>query len=84
MDKINIKVALSVFNKVTSNGEARGDSFWLDGIYATALSDGYTVRLSDEKVELHIYFHNKFNIEYGSRKNLDEFMIKMDRIESNN
>ncbi|MCP3908905.1 MAG: DUF3081 domain-containing protein [Oceanicoccus sp.] len=81
MDKLDIRVALSVFDKVMTNGERKEDAFFLDGLYATPSFDGYTVTLSDEKVTLSILFHNKFNMEYDSRKSLNEFMLKLDRIE---
>ncbi len=81
MDKMDIRVALSVFDKVTTKGERQGESFFLDGLYATPSFDGYTVTLTDEKVTLDIQFHNKFNLDYDTKKSLDEFMLKLDRIE---
>ncbi|WP_169713982.1 DUF3081 family protein [Oceanicoccus sagamiensis] len=81
MDKIEIRVALSVFDKVMTNGERQGEAFFLDGVYAMPSFDGYTVTLSDDKVNLSIQFHNRFNVEYDTKKSLNEFMLKLDRIE---
>ncbi len=81
MDKLDIRVALSVFDKVISKGEKQGEAFILEGLYATPSFDGYTITLSDEKVTLTIQFHNKFTVEHSSKKSLDEFMLKLDRID---
>ncbi|MGK0441419.1 MAG: hypothetical protein ACJA0N_001217 [Pseudohongiellaceae bacterium] len=81
MDKLDIRVALSVFDKVLSLGVRNNDTYSLDGLDATPSFDGYTVTLSDNKVSLHIQFHNKFNLEYDSTKSLNEFMTKLDRFD---
>jgi hypothetical protein len=80
MDKIDVKVALSVFDKILSQGVKNNDGFSLDGLNATPSFDGYVVTLDDENVFLRIQFHNKFNIDYDSKKALNEFMKKLDRI----
>ena len=80
MDKLDIRVALSVFDKVISKGQKKEDTFFLSGLYATPSFDGYTVTLSDEKVTLSIGFHNKFNLEHDSKKSLNEFMLKLERV----
>ena len=81
MDKLDIRVALSVFDKVISKGERKEEAFFLDGLYAIPSFDGYTVTLTDEKVTLSILFHNKFNIDYDSQKSFSEFMLKLDRVD---
>ncbi len=81
MDKIDIKVALSVFDKVISRGERKDETFFLNGLYATPSFDGYTVSLTDQKVTLSILFHNKFNLVYDSKKSLSEFLLKLERID---
>ena len=81
MDKLDIRIALSVVDKVTTQGEKKDDSFTLGGLTATPSVDGYTVTLSDEKVSLYIQFHNKFNVDYDSKKSLNEFMLKLERVE---
>ena len=81
MDKLDIRVALSVFDKVVSKGERKEEAFFLDGLYATPSFDGYTVTLTDEKVTLSILFHNKFTIDYDSQKSFSEFMLKLDRVD---
>ena len=81
MEKLDIKVALSVFDKVISKGERKEDGFFLDGLYAIPSFDGYTVILSDGKVSLSIQFHNKFDLAYDSKKALSEFLLKLDRLD---
>ena len=81
MDKMDIRVALSVADKITTYGERRGEGFFLAGLLATPSFDGYTVTISDEKVSMDIQFHNKFILDYESKKSLNEFMLKLERVE---
>lgn len=80
MEKIEVKMALSVFDKIRSKGEKQEDAYCYGGLTASSDFDGYTVTLADEKVTLYIYFHNSFKVEYDSTKYFDEFMLKMQRI----
>ena len=79
MDKIEVNKALAVFDRIIEKGEKEGDVFVLNGLVAEPSFDGYSVTIKDEKVALHIHFHNQFNVEYDSRKDFDEFMLKLER-----
>ena len=82
-EKLNIKEALSVFNKVTTYGEKNDSNYELGGLTATSSFDGYSVTLSDHIVTLNIHFHNKFDLEHPTSKALDEFMLKLNQINEN-
>lgn len=78
--KLDVMQALQVIDKITVHGTKQDHTYHLDGLHATPSYDGYTVTLSDNVVDLHIYFHNTFSIEHKTSKQLDEFMLKLERI----
>lgn len=47
-----------IFNKVLTNGEVTDGKRVLQGLHASSDFDDYTLHLSDEEVDLYIYFHN--------------------------
>ena len=76
-DQFNINQALRVYDKVVTHGIKRGDKSYFQDISAWSDFDGYTIQLSYEQVTLSIYFHNKYEFEYGHSKSLDLFLKKL-------
>lgn len=79
---LDISKALRVYNIVATNGVKKQEKYHYQGISAWSEVDGYTVHLSDGKVTLSIYFHNKFEIEHENSKQLNAFIKKLDQIDA--
>jgi len=77
---LSIVIALQAFHKITRYGEKQDHKYYLDGYAACSDIDGYTVQISDNKVSLWIYFHNKHRTEHPSRTALDHFWQGLQRI----
>jgi len=80
-DKVNVRQALSVFQKVVDYGERHQGFYLLDGIRASTQDDGYTVTLSDDNITLHVFFHNQCALECENRSQLDQFLLRLKQIE---
>ena len=80
-DRVSVKKALRVFQKVCDAGEKTGDEYQYNGLKASSDFDGYTVTLRNDYVSLDIFFHNKFNFEYTNQKERDLFLEKIDQID---
>ncbi len=80
-NKINVPTALKAFEVIIEQGEVQEDGArLLKGITARAEYDGYTVFLSDGRVTLYIYFHNKYQIDYQQRDDFDKFVANLERL----
>ncbi|MFV8782398.1 DUF3081 family protein [Microbulbifer sp. SA54] len=79
--KIDIKQALRVFDKITQHGEKTENGWQYRGLTASTDFDGYTIFLRSAKVELTIFFHNKFTIDCRSSLDLDEFIDLLGKVE---
>jgi DUF3081 family protein len=89
--KIKVRQALKAFELVRLHGEKEsqssqqamsqmGDSYSLYGLNVSSDYDGYNVVLSDARVRLHIFFHNKFECKYDSGSALDAFIGKIEAV----
>ncbi|MEW5250616.1 DUF3081 family protein [Microbulbifer sp. 2201CG32-9] len=72
--KIDVKQALRVFDKVTREGEKRDGSWYYRGLTVSTDFDGYTVFISSGKVQLTIFFHNKYTVDCGNARDLQDFI----------
>lgn len=82
MDRnINVRQALRVFQKVLDLGTPNGETTTYKQLDATSGYDGYTIVLSDECVNLTIFFHNKFALKYTSKRALYAFLGKLEDID---
>ena len=81
--KIDVKLALRVFDKITQHGEKSEQGWRYRGLTASTDFDGYTVFLSSPKVELTIFFHNKFTVDYRNPMDLEEFIELLEKIDRN-
>ena len=80
MDKLDVERALRAFNIIREQGVERDGQFHLGGLTASSDLDGYTVRITDSSVTLTIFFHNKFELDYGSSRQLDAFMERLENV----
>ncbi len=80
-EKVNVRQALRVFNTIYEQGNKIDDVFVMDGIRASTGFDGYTVTLFNDFVQLDIFFHNKFSLTYSNKKERDQFMEKLEKID---
>lgn len=78
--KIDIHQALEAFNQVTSHGEKKDGEYVLDGLWADAGFDGYTVTLRDEKVTLTVHFHSKYDLDFPTNHDLEIFLQRLERV----
>ncbi|WP_226648001.1 DUF3081 family protein [Microbulbifer variabilis] len=71
--KIDVKQALRVFDRVTREGQKEADGWHYQGLTVSTDFDGYTVFINSDKVKLTVFFHNKFSVDYGSDRDLQDF-----------
>lgn len=79
--KIDVKQALRVFDKATREGIKEADGWHYRGLIASTDFDGYTVFLSSPKVQLTIFFHNKYTVDYANAMELEEFVDLLTKID---
>lgn len=80
-DPFDVRQGFRVYNKVVTQGEADKGTHVLQGIHASSDFDGYTLHLSDQEVDLYIYFHNSYKLEYRSKSALNNFLQRMQHID---
>lgn len=79
--KLDIKQALNVFQKVMDHGQRVDDEYRLNGLFASTDFDGYTVFLRDDAVTLTLFFHNKYTFDFKRAADLDTFMQRLRDVE---
>lgn len=72
--RVNVRQALRVFNTVLEKGTNDNGRWRYRGLTAEPSYDGYTVTLSDQHVTLNVYFHNKYQLDFKSTAELDQFL----------
>lgn len=80
-EKVNIKQALRVYQKIATQGSRHEDGFKWQGLHASSDFDGYTVYLSDGTTSLTLYFHNKFSLDSPGTKATATFLQRLARID---
>ena len=80
MEKLDINHTLRAFNIIREQGVERDGEHHLGGVAATSDFDGYTITMHDDYVTLRILFHNKFELDYSSGRQLDAFIEKLESI----
>ncbi|WP_193163941.1 DUF3081 family protein [Microbulbifer hainanensis] len=79
--KIDVKQALRVFDKATREGEKKEDGWHFRGLTMSTDFDGYTVFINSPKVQLTVFFHNKYTVDYGNALELQEFVELLDKLD---
>lgn len=82
MPEFDVRQGYRVFNKVLTQGEPADGKRVLQGVHASSDFDGYTLHLGDEEVDLYIYFHNSYKLEYRSKSALNNFLLRMQNIDN--
>jgi hypothetical protein len=80
MEKIDIKTALRAFDRIREEGVERSGEHHLSGVSAGSDFDGYNITLHDDYVTLHIFFHNKFKLDFVNNRHRDAFMERVEKI----
>ncbi len=78
--KIDTHQALLAVNAVLTNGRSSPDGTSWHGLTVNSDLDGYTVTLSDDKVELRLLFHNKFQLKCPNRYAQIAFIEKLNQV----
>lgn len=80
-EKIDIRQALRVFDKMTIDGQRIGNEYHLDDLVAYTDFDGYTVTIRSNHASLDVFFHNKFSFKYTNDKEKAFFLKKIDELD---
>ena len=80
-NKVNIARAFRAYQKVVDMGIKEKDQYVFQGVSVWAESDEYTIALSEGKVTLRIFFHQRFSLEAPTRKEASLFLRKLEKIE---
>lgn len=80
-NKVNVAKALRVYQKVVNEGERNQDQFVWKGLSVGSDWDGYSINLSEGRVNLQIFFHQRFSLEAPNRKEASLFLKKLDRLD---
>lgn len=80
--ELDIKIILSVYQKVLAKGDKQGMRTFYKGLFAVSSFDGYTIELTDDKVHLSVFFHNKYKLEARNSFEREEFLKKIIRIDN--
>ena len=78
--KVDIPRALSAFQTIVDQGNQVDTRYQFDGLQAESDYDGYTLHISDNKVTLHIYFHNRFELDSENPRDSEDFLRKVYRV----
>ena len=82
--KIDVKMALRVFQVVTEKGQRLNDDYQYKGITASYGFDGYSVSLSNDYVNLSLNFHNTYSLHASNKTEEQKFieiLQQIDRVE---
>lgn len=72
-NSIDVKAVLLIFQHVITNGEQQGEKYHYEELFAWTDFDGYTCYLSDGKVTVTVFFHNKYDIDFETEADLSKF-----------
>lgn len=77
---IDVKLALRVFEKITSKGIKDGYEYTLDGLVAAQSYDGYTASIYNDYVRLDLLFHNKIKFSADNARQRELFLDKLKKL----
>lgn len=76
-NELNSTQILHAYEVVMANGDATELGKSYQGIEAYSDYDGYNVYLRGHGVELHVGFHNTYNLDYDHERSRDVFLTKI-------
>jgi hypothetical protein len=76
-------VILLAAERVREKGVARDGKHHYQQIALEISYDGYTIIISDPKVTLTLFFHNKVKADYRHAQDLDDFYQRLSRLANN-
>lgn len=82
-DDLNVRMILSVFEKIQDHGEHQEGRRVLEGVAGFTDHDGYTVFLEGFNVKLRTGFHNTYHLDYDSERAFENFVNKLKYIDQN-
>ncbi|MFD2229067.1 DUF3081 family protein [Alkalimarinus sediminis] len=74
---IEPQVVLLAAEKIREVGEAREGRHYYQQLALEISYDGYTIVISDPKVTLTLFFHNKVKVDYRQSQDLDDFYRRL-------
>lgn len=77
---INPKDVVKAYQLIRENGQKEPEGFRYKGLLAENDLDGYTVFVTDGKVNMAVYYHYKYNLEYTDKKELERFKGNIEAI----
>tara|TARA_S200000501_G_C20503133_1_gene603540 strand:+ start:36 stop:305 length:270 start_codon:yes stop_codon:yes gene_type:complete len=80
-NKVNVAKALRVYQKVVNEGVRDQNQVVWQGLTVGSDWDGYSINLSEGRVNLQIFFHQRFSLEAPNRKEAALFLKKLDRLD---
>ncbi|KXF82068.1 DUF3081 family protein [Enterovibrio coralii] len=79
-NELNPAKLLAAFEVVMEKGEETEFGKIYEGVEAATDYDGYNVYLKGNGVELHIGFHNTYDLKYDQTHLRDSFLKKLDAL----
>ena len=76
-NSIDLKRCLSVYDKITTNGELRDGKYHYQGMEAWTDFDGYTCYLLYADVTVTLMFHGKYDVQFKDNDSLKRFDNKL-------
>ncbi len=80
---IEPQVVLLAAEQIRQKGIAKEGKHHYQQIVLEISYDGYTIIVSDPKVTLTLFFHNKVKVDYRHSRDLDDFYQRLSRLAKN-
>ncbi|MGL4473958.1 MAG: DUF3081 family protein [Shewanella sp.] len=86
-NELDIRWALSVAGKIRDQGTLISDSddptleYRLGEITLETDIDGYTIKLTDGRAKLTLFFHHKYELEYPDVTAMEGFMARLHELD---
>lgn len=74
---VDAHTALLAFEIIRTKGDQKNGEYLYEGFTASTDFDGYTVFIKDNKVSLTLMFHNKYDVQFEKREDLDKFLDRL-------
>jgi hypothetical protein len=75
--RVDTHRALLGFEAIRSQGEKVDGAYCYEGFTATTDYDGYTLYITDNRVTLTLFFHNKYDVQFDNERDLDSFLRRL-------